>query len=76
MRYEYWETFDTNIGYGALAQAWVETSLGKRPEPEGGPISLSFGSGRRPARDQPLQWVKKVHIFQRMISPFDRSRVG
>jgi len=68
----------TNIGYGALAQAWVKL---KPPQVPG--LSLKAGrflylsglEGGLPG-DQTLRWVKKVRISQRMIGPFDWSRVG
>ncbi|MBX6422167.1 alginate export family protein [Thermosulfurimonas sp. F29] len=68
----------TNIGYGAISQAWVRV---KPPMVPG--LSVKLGrffylsglEGGLP-KNATLKWVKKVRISQRMIGPFDWSRVG
>ncbi len=68
----------TNIGYGAISQAWVRV---KPPMVPG--LSVKLGrflylsglEGGLP-KNGTLKWVKKVRISQRMIGPFDWSRVG
>ncbi|WP_168719047.1 alginate export family protein [Thermosulfurimonas marina] len=68
----------TDIGYGAISQAWVRV---KPPMVPG--LSLKLGrffylsglEGGLP-KNGTLKWVKKVRISQRMIGPFDWSRVG
>ncbi len=68
----------TDIGYGAISQAWVRV---KPPMVPG--LSVKLGrffylsglEGGLP-KNGTLKWLKKVRISQRMIGPFDWSRVG
>ncbi len=68
----------TDIGYGAISQAWVRV---KPPMVPGLGITLGrffYKSGLEGGlpKNATLKWVKKVRISQRMIGPFDWSRVG
>ena len=73
-----YDTKATHIGYGALSQAWIRfqpRSLRGLSLTLGRFLYASGAEGSAP-RNPSLRWVKKFRISQRMIGPFDWSRVG
>ncbi|WP_456434290.1 alginate export family protein [Thermosulfuriphilus sp.] len=66
-----------NLGYGALSQAWLRLRC---PQLKGLSLRLGrflYSSGLETIpQNSTLKWLKKARISQRLIGPFDWSRVG